>query len=163
MTGTASAPTKDRLREDLDATRQRLFEAISGLTEEQMRRRPDDGQWSVAEVLAHLPVCERRLSAQARAVSVRPGASIEFLSEEERAESAGRGRRLPVPALIHDLVAARWETTSFLGSLRAGEMSRSGYHQELGRMSVAQVLGVIASHEGGHVAQIRTVRQALGM
>ncbi len=163
MTKIATSLTKERLREYLDTTRQHLFEAISGLTEEQMRRRPGEGQWSVAEVLAHLPVSERHIAAQARAVCARPGAAIEFLGEAERAEAAARGWRLPPPALIHDLVAARWETTSFLDSLCAHELSLSGRHESLGEMTVLQVLGAISYHEREHVGQVRAIRQALGV
>ena len=163
MTKTAASLTKARLRERLDTARQHLFDAVSGLTEEQMRRRPGEGRWSVAEVLAHLPVSERRLAAGARAVCAQPGATIEALSNEETSEAAARGRRLPPPALIHDLVAARWETTDFLDSLRVPEMARSGRHPELGAMTVAQVLEAISDQELEQVGQIRSIRRALGV
>jgi uncharacterized damage-inducible protein DinB len=47
---------KEEIRHRLEKTRTKLFEAIRGLTEEQMRRRPGPGRWSVAEIMAHLPV-----------------------------------------------------------------------------------------------------------
>jgi hypothetical protein len=163
MTMTAVPLTTERLRMYLDTTREDLFEAIRGLTEEQMRRRPGEGQWSVAELLAHLPVSERHIIAQARAVCTQRDTTIEFLSDQERAEAAARGRRLPPPALIHDMVAARWETTSFLVGLRPREMSRCGRHEKLGKLTVLQVLGAISYHEREHVGQVRAVRQALEM
>lgn len=163
MTRAASALTKEALREYLDGTRQQLFESISGLTEEQMRRRPGEGQWSVAEVLGHLPVSERRIAGQAQAVRSRQSTVIEFLSEDERARAAQRGLRLPAPALIHDLVAARWETISFADSLSEDDMSRAGQHSELGTLTVLQVLGAISYHERDHVGQVHAIRQALGV
>ena len=163
MSRTATVLSKARLRQHLDAARQRLFESITGLTEEQMRRRPDEGEWSVAEVLAYLPVSERRLTAQARALCTQPGNTVEPLSEEERTEGAARGRRLPPPALIHDLVAARWETTSFLEGLGAHEMSRSGRHPDLGELTVARTLDAISARETELVAQIGSIRRALGV
>ena len=45
----------------LDSSRSELMNAIEGLDEEGFRRRPQRGEWTAAEVLAHLLETERSL------------------------------------------------------------------------------------------------------
>jgi len=40
----------------IDESRRRAHELVSGLTAEQIARRPDPGKWSIAECLAHLNI-----------------------------------------------------------------------------------------------------------
>jgi hypothetical protein len=138
-----------------------LFKAVTGLTEEKMRRRPARGGWSVAEVMAHLPVWERRMLSEAYALRKRAGGRIAFLSQAEREEAASRGRLLPPPGIVHDLVAARWDTLQFLERVPARDLGRSGRHEELGDLTVAQLLVMIATYEAGLVAEIRRIREEL--
>jgi len=145
-----------------DMTRRRLFDAVTGLTEEQMRWRPSPEEWSVAEILAHLPVCERRIRLQASTVCQRPGSEIAFLSEPERQEAAARAMELPPPAIIHDLVAARRETLQFLEDLPPGELAKRGRHPQFGEMTVDLILGAISFHEREHAEQIERLREKLG-
>jgi hypothetical protein len=44
------------LLNQLQQIRQRTNELVTGLTPEQLTRRPDPAQWSIAECLAHLNV-----------------------------------------------------------------------------------------------------------
>jgi len=154
---------KEKIRRDLEGARARLFEAIAGLTEEQMRRRPGAGRWSVAEVMAHLPVWERHLLRQANSLQEEAGRTVTFPSETEREEAAGRGRRLPPPGIVHDLVAARWNTLSLLEELSAQELDRRGYHDERGEITVMQVLTIIADYEEEQAAHIQKLRKELGL
>ena len=153
---------KDEIIRHYDRTRRRLFDAVTGLTEEQMRRRPTSEEWSVAEILAHLPVSERRIRLQASTVCQRPGSEVTFLSEPEREEAAARAMELPPPALIHDLVAARRETLQFLEGLAPSEFAKRGRHPQLGEMTVDLILGAISYHEREHAEQIERLREKLG-
>jgi hypothetical protein len=155
--------TKDEIIRYYERTRQQLFDAITGLTEEQMRRRPEPEEWSASEALAHLPVSERRIRLQAQIACRRTGSEITFLSELERQEAAARGMILPPPAIIHDLVAARRDTVDFLESLAPGDLAKRGRHPQFGEMTVDLILGAISYHEREHVEQIRSLRQKLGL
>jgi hypothetical protein len=163
LTGTRAGNEKREIRRRLERARAELFEAVTGLTEEQMRRRPADGGWSVAEVMAHIPVWERRMLSEANALRKTAGGSITLLSQAEREEAAGRGRLLPPPGIVHDLVAARWNTLRFLERLPARDLERSGRHEERGDLTVAQLLSIIATYEEDQIAEIRRVREELGL
>ena len=163
MAGTQADGRKEEIRRRLEKARTGLFEAIGGLTEEQMRRRPGPGRWSVAEVMAHLPVWERQVLRQADSLRQMAGLPVVFPSQAEREEAAGRGRRLPPPGIVHDLVAARWETLTFLGRLTARELDRRGRHPEEGDLTVAGLLAAIAGYEEEQVARIQRLREELGL
>ena len=163
MTRTRAGNEKGEIRRRLERARTKLFEAVTGLTEEQMRRRPGHGDWSVAEVMAHLPVWERRMLSEADALRQTAGRRITLLSQAEREEAAGRGRLLPPPGIVHDLVAARWDTLRFLERLPARDLGRSGHHEEWGDLTVAQLLTIIATCEEGQAAEIRRVREEFGL
>lgn len=154
---------KREIRLRLERARAELFEAVTGLTEEQMRRRPGHGGWSVAEVMAHLPVWERRILGEADVLRKTAGGRITFLSQAEREEAASRGWLLPPPGIVHDLIAARWHTLRFLKRLSARDLGRSGRHEERGDLTVAQLLTTIATYEGDQAAEIRRVRRELGL
>jgi hypothetical protein len=154
---------KAEIRRRLEEARSKLFEAITGLTEEQMRRRPGPGRWSVAEIMAHLPVWERQLLRQADSLRGATGRTVTFPSQAEREEAAGRGQRLPPPGIVHDLVAARWNTLSFLEQLSARDLNQRGYSDERGDLTVAQILVIIAEHEEEQAAQIQQLREELGL
>jgi uncharacterized damage-inducible protein DinB len=153
--------TKEELRRRLDETRKQLLDAISQLTEEQMYRRVETGEWSVAEILAHLPNAERWLRSQAEAVRQREGARIRFLSEQERQESAGQAHRMVPPQIIHDLIGARWQTTKFLDSLTAADLDKTGVHSQIGAMTIAAIIEVIGRHEADHTRQVLRLRQKM--
>ena len=163
MTRSRAGNGKRQVRRRLERVRTELFEAVTGLTEEQMRRRPAHGGWSVAEVMAHLPVWERRMLREADALCRKAGGSITFLSQAEREEAAGRGRLLPPPGIVHDLIAARWDTLKFLDRTPARDLGRSGRHEEWGDLTVAQLLAIIAAYEEGQVAEVRHIREELGL
>ena len=163
MAGTRADDKKEGIRRRLEKARARLFEAIGGLTEEQMRRRPGPGRWSVAEVMAHLPVWERQVLRQADSLRQMAGLTVVFPSQAEREEAAGRGRLLPPPGIVHDLVGARYETLTFLGRLTARELDRRGHHQEEGHLTVASILAAVAGYEEEQVVRIQRLREELGL
>ena len=151
--------TKEELRRHLDETRRQLLDAVSQLTEEQMYRAFEPGEWSVAEILAHLPSAERWLRSQAETVRQREGAHIRFLSQRERQESAGRAHRMVPPQIVHDLIGARWQTTKLLDSLTAADLAKAGVHSRIGAMSIAAIIEAIGRHERDHTRQILRLRQ----
>jgi len=153
--------TKEELRRRLDETRKQLLDAISQFTEEQMYRRVETGEWSVAEILAHLPNAERWLRSQAEAIRQREGARIRFLSEQERQESAGQAHRMVPPQIIHDLIGARWQTRKFLDSLTAADLDKTGAHSQIGAMAIAAVIEAIGRHEADHTRQVLRLRQKM--
>lgn len=163
MARTRADDEKEGIRRRLEKARTMLFGAIGGLTEEQMRRRPRPGRWSVAEVMAHLPVWERQVLRQADSLRQMARRTVVLPSQAEQEEAAGRSRRLPPPGIVHDLVAARWGTLTFLERLTARDLDRRGRHQEKGDLTLARVLTTIAEYEEEQASRILRLREELGL
>jgi hypothetical protein len=159
----------DQLWIDLLAARQRLLAAISGVTEEQFKRRPDDPSsdsgkgWSIAEVLAHLLAAEK-LRADRIALALRQdGATITPSSPESHQEGARAGRVAPVPQLIHGLLATRRQVEHLLAQAADADngLERCVNHPVHGRQTVGWMLREkVIDHEHEHVEQIEALRPA---
>lgn len=154
---------KEAIRRRLEEARAGLFQAVGGLTEEQMRRRPAPGRWSVAEVMAHLPVWERQVLHEADRHRRTAGRTVALPSRAEREEAARRGRRLPPPGIVHDLVAARWQTLTFLERLTSRDLDRGANHPEHGDLTPVRILTAIAAYEEEQASRIQRLRQELGL
>ncbi len=163
-------PTAVELRESLTASRQRLLHAISGVGEEQFKRRPatDDGAepgWCIAEVLAHLLATEHLRAGRIAAALEQDGAEIEPSDPEAQQREARAGRHAPVPQLIHGLLAVRREIELLLQRAANSEngLQRAVVHPRLGRQAVESMIseGIVA-HETEHAIQIEALREQVG-
>ena len=160
----------ESLRRDLRMGRERLLVVVSGVTEEQFKRRPpaEAGAtgpvWCIAEVLAHL-LQQERLRAERIALALeQDGAEVAPTTDEEHYEAARAGRASPVPQLIHGLLASRREIERLLevASGIEGGLDRTISHPVLGRPSVGWMLREkVIAHEEEHARQIEAIKVAL--
>jgi hypothetical protein len=159
------------LIEGLQACRARLFAAISGVTEEQFKRRPeptesDPDPWSIAEVLAHLLASERLRGDRIAMALDHDGVTITPSSPEAHEEGARAGRRVLIPQLVHGVLASRREVERQLarGAASEGGIDRAVLHPVLGRQTVEWMVGEkIIAHESEHAGQIEGLRGRLGI
>ena len=159
----------DDLKAALSSGRERLLQVISGVSEDQFKKRPSspgDGApgWCIAEVLAHLMQQERLRAERIRLAIDQPGVTITPSTDEAHYEAARAGRGSPVPQLIHGLLASRREVERLLdqaASLNAG-LERANLHPRLGPQTIAWIVREkLIAHEAEHVAQIEAVKAAL--
>ena len=160
----------DGLNAALAAGRERLLQSLSGVSEEQFKRRPPapDGEagpnWCIAEVLAHLLQQERLRTERIALALEHDGLEITPSTGEAHYEAARAGRGSPVPQLIHGLLASRREIERLLDQAMSfeGGLERATIHPRLGRQTVAWILREkVIAHEAEHVAQIEAIKQAL--
>ena len=143
---------------DLRSGRQRLLAVVAGVSEEQFKRRPaiehvaEAGNWSIAEVLAHLLASEQRQGERLEGLLEGREAGALPVSDEQRHEEARLGRTVPVPQVIHGLLAGRRRVERALATPGA---TASEAVSRLVREDVIE-------HEAGHAAQIEAVRSVLG-
>ena len=164
------------LLDDLRASREHLLAVVAGVSEEQFKRRPaftpapapsqpaergepTAGDWSIAEVLAHLLASEQRLCVRLEASLRGENPPEPALSEEERSMEARLGRTVPVPQVIHGLLAARRRLERALGG-EDGAMATPG--PDLTPEAMALVRADVIAHEAEHRQQIEAVKQVLG-
>lgn len=155
--------TARTLLDDLAASRARLLRAISGVTEEQFKRRPDDGEWCIAEVLAHLLASERACNDAVTAVIAGRSHLTKATDEPDDAAAARAGRTAPVPQLIHGLQGARRVLETLIAarenSLQAGAISQAGSGTSALEYIVREK-AIATEHE--HAARIEALRELVG-
>lgn len=164
-------PTTLELRQRLMAVQELSMRLLSGVTEEQFKRRPaataeDPKPWSIAEVLAHNLTIEQTWTARIGQALREDGATIEPSAPEAHEEGARRGRAVPVPLLIHALLGARRETEKLLERAEApggGLLPNALWHPRLQeRLDMAWMFEKIAGHHEEHCAQIEALRDSVG-
>lgn len=152
--------TVTRLRSELQGSRDALFAAIRGLSEEQFRYAPAGDGWSVAAHLAHLLRIERVFSERAHAAIVEDEpyvASTRVANDDD----PGLSQKLAVPQIIHGMLNARRELVDVLSDGGEAVLDRSILHERIGRMSVREIAVKMAEHEREHAAEVvKLVRQA---
>ena len=139
----------------LEQSRRSLMEAISGLDEEGFRARPQQGGWTAAETLAHLLITERNSTGRARTALAEDNPQFAWVGDEQLEEQARSAQRMPVPQIVHGLLAQRRDTLHLLERLSPDELSRRFHHQRWGEQSVGGLFQHIADHEEEHAGQIR--------
>jgi uncharacterized damage-inducible protein DinB len=140
--------TAEDLRTGLRDSRERLFAAIRGLSEEQFRFVPDGQTWNIAAHLAHLLRIERVFAERgARAlVEDEPHcASTQVLNEDDRALA----QHLAIPQMIHGMQASRRDVEALLDGGDAA-LARAIMHERIGRMTVEDIVKKMAGHEQEH-------------
>jgi uncharacterized damage-inducible protein DinB len=147
------------LRSDLQGSRERLFDLIRGLSEEQFRYVPGGESWSIAVHLAHLLRVERVFVERARRALIEDEPRIPS-TRAANDDDPGLARHLAVPQIIHGMQASRRELDELLARCDDAALARAMHHERLGRMTVAGVAVKMAGHEDEHAEEIaRLVRQ----
>jgi uncharacterized damage-inducible protein DinB len=150
------------ISERLDSSRRAVLDAISGMSEQEFRARAAPGEWSVAEVLAHVLATERILTERARNALTQDGYVATRVTEEEPDEQAkSMAKRLPVPQILHGMLAQRRDTLRLLAPLTPESLARTFLHPRFGERNVAGLFQHLADHDEEHARQITELRSVL--
>ena len=146
------------LRDALAATPDRVAALAAGLDAKTLRERPEPGEWSMKEVLAHLMELESRLFLprfRLMATQDRP----RFEAFDPIAWARERDRR--DGRFEDDLAAfrrARADTLAYLVTLPRGVAERPGLSGHFGPLTLAQYVTHAADHDLERLAQMRACR-----
>ena len=160
---------------DLTASAQRLFAALSGLTDEEWGgRRPPEG-WSITQCAEHLASAELPMSRLVEAASTGPAWEDGLARDEEvrrlirdrsrRAEAPERVRpkgRWTTPAeIVRTFEDRRRANVEFVRTTDAELRSLFFPHPFAGRIDCYQWLLSLAAHTQRHAEQIEEIRRRL--
>lgn len=122
-----------------------------------MDRAPEDGGWSIRNVLSHLRDAQGVLSYRLNLFLEHENPVLESQAVFEWA--AREEERPPTAREIFDTYrASRQDTIIKLESLPLGSWWRTGQHEEFGPVSLRQQVSYFASHEITHLPQIESIR-----
>ena len=176
-------PRIKEVLEYLDTTRSELGRAVEDVSAARREERPAPDCWSVAEVLEHLAIIERRVVqmitgriAAAKAAGLGPELETSsVLDSINRARVTDRSQRVTAPDMIQPRsgvdAASVWSALQqSRASLREAVLAGEGLalseitheHPVLGLINLYQWLIFLGSHEARHTAQIREIANEFG-
>lgn len=133
-----------------------VVEALAGVTEDELDRRPPTG-WTTRMIVHHLADSESMAYIRLRRLIAEDEPVIHGYDEPEWARRLHYDR--PIEASVAVLRAVRAASHALLQSLTPDEWERTGTHSESGTYSVDRWLGIYAEHSHEHADQIRRARR----
>lgn len=132
-------------------------DALAGISDEDLDRRPPSGEWTAREIVHHLADSESMAYIRLRRLITEDDPVIASYDEPEWAVRLHYERPIqPSVAVVH---AVRAASHQLLSSMTDDEWSRTGTHSESGAYSVDRWLAIYAEHSHEHADQIRRARR----
>jgi uncharacterized damage-inducible protein DinB len=147
-----------------EAGPRKLREAISGLSETELRAHPRPGKWSIKQVVVHLVDAELMASARIRQAYAEPGSTFSFYNQDIWTDVLGY-QELDAAAFenaVRLFEALRLTTAPIFRAAHDDDWSKAGYHPEHGNMTLHDLLRTYAVHSERHIEQIHESRALLG-
>jgi hypothetical protein len=135
----------------------RVSRIFSMLSDEQLGAPLAPGEWSPAEVLAHLRAADDIQAMRAYMILTRDEPPLPAFDERVWSQVAGYLTLHPRASL--DLYfRRRIELGYALRAVNAAAFDRAGMHEALGRLTLRALLENLAEHEEDHVAQLEAAQ-----
>ncbi len=134
-----------------------IDEAIQGLSDDELRRRPSPNEWSALEVCCHLRDYAEEEGVRVRRLVEEDEPALEAYDQEAWARE--RNYQGDGPARVMTALRAFWGGLAYLLEGLADEQwERAGNHPELGRVTVRSRAEQEVEHARAHLEQIWAIR-----
>ena len=125
-----------------------------GLSDEEMRRRPGENEWSVLEVCCHLRDYAEEEGLRVRRLVEEESPTLEPYDQEAWARE--RNYQGDEPRRVRTALRAFWGGLAYqLESLSDEDWARPGLHPEIGPVTVHSRAERMAAHARMHLEQVR--------
>jgi len=152
MPADASSEVIERLH-DVPARIARVF---GTLPVSRLSAAPAEGEWSSAEILAHLRASDDILAYRVYMILVRDNPPLPAFDERRWAEVAGY-TRIDVLDSLQTYARRREELVTMLDGLASEAWARTGQHEIRGAVTLLDVLTTLLEHEEEHCAQLEAL------
>lgn len=166
--------------EEIDDTRARLVGAVEHLTDEQLAFRPSPERWTVAELVEHLSITERRLArmlgglvgklgseaAREEGTPFAPVTVAEYVERASKEKYTAPEEIRPKGAPLPDSLAALGDSRAAIHALRPRvervDGTRARFpHPAWGPLDLYQWLAFLGLHEQRHLSQIEALKERM--
>lgn len=152
-------PTSDQFHAYV-TIHERIAAAIAGLTPAQLQMIPVEGEWSIQQILIHLPDSEAVGYERIRRIIAEEHPTLQPYDEDAWARNLHYHQQDPHLALeLFKLL--RQSSAALLHQLPATTWERTGLHAENGPMSLYTVFQTYLNHGEVHLEQIENAKQRL--
>lgn len=132
----------------------RIAHAIQGSSEAKLHTAPSKGEWSAAEIFAHVRASDDIVAYRAYAILTRDNPPLTAYDERRWSEVA-RYAQVDVYPSLTVYTLRRNELVNMLRQVTLDEWSRVGTHEERGILSLLYMLTMFVEHEEEHCAQLQ--------
>lgn len=141
------------------ATAAKLAKAIKGLSPVQLRKRPEPGKWSIAEILAHLRDAELVVGFRLRMAIAQSGNPLQAFDQDLWAQHCNYAKE-NAPAALREFQILREANHRLLKGIPKSAWENYGMHAERGKETVTQMTRMIAGHDVNHLRQVEGIAKA---
>ena len=131
---------------------------VEGLSEDELRRRPAEGDWSIKEVCGHLrddsEVWWRRLS-----MMIKETDPVLPAYDQEAMVRQGAYQDADIATVLGDFKRFRLDMVDLLSGLTVEGWERTGQHPDWGRRTIQQGMEMMIRHTEGHLEQVRELKE----
>jgi hypothetical protein len=139
----------------LDVSPSRFAAALAQLEAADSVENVWPGEWSAAEVLAHVRASQDIMEPRIFAILVRDNPTLLAFDDRKWAEAARFSSIAPLESL-DNMRQRRKELIRALRGAAPADWERTGTHEAKGPQSVLQIARAIADHEAEHLEQINS-------
>ncbi|OGO52503.1 MAG: hypothetical protein A2148_08355 [Chloroflexi bacterium RBG_16_68_14] len=145
------------LVERLNAVAPALRREVDGLPEAVLTYRPAEGEWSIHEICGHL--CDAAYFLHTRLFRMITQEEPRLPAYDQEALARARNaQEARIDDLLAEFSAQQAETVEMLADLVHWNWARTGRHEELGRISIRQLVDRAVAHDENHLAQVRALK-----
>ncbi|MFD2630221.1 DinB family protein [Oceanobacillus kapialis] len=158
-----------------DEARDKLWEEVAALSDEELNKRPCSNEWSIAQVMEHLYLMERTVVHNIK--HTLENGSIKEVSTKPIELTVNRSRKIEAPTFVEpsdsdktiEVIKEKLHTSH--ESLRKLDEDvdkerleeKTAIHPVFGEMNLAQWIPFVGYHELRHIEQIKEVKDKLGL
>lgn len=169
-------PNLEAILGNLSKARTGLLGAADSVSGEQWETNPRDGEWSAAELVAHLIMVERTIISSADRIVQKPPKAVPFLKRFHLPMALVEARlirlKTPIPLDAHlvrdkeemlaELRAVRERSLAFMAETGNRDLSVYRWpHPFIGSLNTYEWFQMIASHEVRHTKQLKEISGSL--
>lgn len=135
----------------------RILRTVDGWSEAELRAQPAPGEWSAAEVLAHLRSADDILTPRIYMMLTRDNPTLLAYEERVWADVLGYAKA-DLQTSLQTYTLKRAELVNVLSRLTPEQWQRTGVHEHKGSLTVEQLVNDMLLHEAEHCRQIEALR-----
>ena len=139
-----------------------LCHAISGLTPEQEKARPNPGKWSFSQTVVHLLDTDLVFADRMKRVLAEHEPDLIPFDQDAWVERLD-AHSMSVEEAANLFVANRRWMTRILRRCSEADFARAGLHREAGRQTLAALLAKVANHLDHHLGVLYAMRAKIGV
>ncbi|MBI3455288.1 MAG: DinB family protein [Candidatus Rokubacteria bacterium] len=149
----ARQPLAQRLAR-IERTPDDLAAAIRGRSEAALSRRPDAKNWAAKEILCHLRDTEELYAVRAQTMLVMEDPTF-LRADPDRWAAERQYLRNDAAEALAAFRVRRQESLDFFKKLSPADLQRSCTHPAYGRITIDQIVGLLAWHDDNHLDQLK--------